>query len=119
MSGIGHRPRLYTCLRSLFLLESSAQAMWHLMLVAQNLIDVISHQSSTMCVSTFRDNPVHLSKHIALGTVLPSPAHTMTVDPASSRMVEVQGKGENENEETTITDNAEAWEDERRVGLDR
>lgn len=73
-------------------------------LVAQGVTDVIHNQPFTVCVSSFRDKPVHLSILTALGIALQSPAHTMTVGPASPGVNEAEQKGKNGNEETPNRD---------------
>lgn len=67
-----------------FLQNRSRKAMRHVTLMAKTVVDVITHQPLTVCVSNFWDIPVHLLQHTAFHIALPPFAHIVTVGSASS-----------------------------------
>lgn len=77
-----------------------------LTLMLKDVMDVILCQPGMECVSTFKDKPVHLRKHTALGVALPTPAHNTTVGAASPGVAEAKERGENKNQGTPRKDYA-------------
>lgn len=69
-------------------------------------MDVKPHQPCTFCVNEFEDKPVYLVRQIAMGIALLSPAQILTAGTASSRVAEVEQRGEEGHEWTPNTETA-------------
>lgn len=72
--------------------------------MAQSVMDVVFHQQSTVCVSSFRDKPVHVRNYTTPRIALSLPAFIMAGGLFSSAVARVKKREENGSGGSSSTD---------------